>query len=48
MIPVYHLVWIIPISAVAGAAILVYIVLVDDCLRREVGRKERSDSNGKD
>ena len=32
MISVYHLIWIIPLSAVAGIIFAVWIVLVDDCL----------------
>ena len=32
MISVWHLVWIIPLSAVGGAFTLALIVLMDDCL----------------
>lgn len=32
MISIWHLVWIVPISAVFGVFAMIYIVLVDDCM----------------
>jgi hypothetical protein len=32
MISVWHLVWIVPLSAVMGVILLFYIVIFDDCM----------------
>ena len=34
MINVFHLIWIIPVSAVGGIILAVWILLVDNCLWR--------------
>jgi hypothetical protein len=43
MISVLHLIWIVPVSAVAGICILVFIVLTDDCLYWANNRDYRED-----
>lgn len=32
MISIWHLVWIVPLSAVMGVILLFYIVIFDDCM----------------
>ena len=46
MISIFHLIWIIPLSAVAGALLFIFIVLVDDCLWWASDKSEtRGDDN---
>ena len=48
MISVWHLVWIVPASAVLGVFAMIYIVLVDDCMywADDDRDKEDQDRNG--
>ena len=32
MISVWHLIWIVPLSAVGGVILVFYLVIFDDCL----------------
>ena len=48
MISIYHLIWIIPLSAVAGVLLTVMIVLVDDCLYLANRESDRKDGDGND
>ena len=52
MISIYHLVWIVPLSAVAGVVLTVGIVILDDCLwwasdKCETKGDEKRDNEGR-
>lgn len=43
MISVWHLVWIVPLSAVAGAFFIIGYLLVDECLWLADDRNDNTD-----
>lgn len=47
MISIWHLVWIVPLSAVAGVMLLFYIVIFDDCLYWMDNSKDKDEEERK-
>lgn len=48
MISIYHLLWIIPISAVAGVILVVGIIIFDDCLWWASDKSEKGEGEYRD
>ena len=46
MISVWHLVWIVPASAVMGVILLFYIVIFDDCMWWADDSRDKADKKG--
>lgn len=48
MIHIWHLIWIVPLSAVMGVVLLCYIVIFDDCMywADDSRKKEDQDRDG--
>ena len=48
MISIWHLIWIIPLSAVAGVVLAVGIVIFDDCLWWASDKSETKGDDNRD
>ena len=48
MISIWHLIWICPLSAVAGVVFTVGIIIFDDCLWWASDKCEKGDKNSDD